>query len=585
MLAELSIQRFALIEELTIAFEPGFCVLTGETGAGKSIIIDAITGVLGGRLPSESIRTGESEARIEAVFHAPDCARARAALQEAGIDPEPDGTIILTRQVSHQGRGRCWANGRPVTLTVLRAVGDHLVDVHGQHEHQTLIHERNHLEFLDGFGGPDHQASRASFAELFGRRDAVRAELEELRASERETYQRLDLLRFQVQEIDAAGLSPGEEDSLKTERRRLANAERLHELASGAGRLLSGDAEGAGSALEALGLAEEQVRALVELDPDARELSDGLATAVAAANETWRQLSHYAEMIEFDPVRLEEVEARLNEITRLKRKYGDTVEEVLRLRDEAARVVETIECSEERVGELEEQFRALTEQVGAAAEKLSAARAKLAKQLAGTVESELGRLGMPKARFRVAMERQDDEHGAPGSDGRRHAVTRRGIDQVHFEMSANPGEDLRPLARIASGGELSRLMLAFKSICSRGGEIPTLIFDEVDAGIGADTARAVAEKLAEVSRKAQVLCVTHFPQIACKADVHLRVDKQVRGGRSVVGATSVQGDERRHEIARMLGGTDGVEAVEEHAAELLATAQREKARIRRSAVA
>ncbi|MFQ6098641.1 MAG: DNA repair protein RecN [Armatimonadota bacterium] len=584
MLSELSIRNFALIDELTIAFDKGLCVLTGETGAGKSIIIDAIVGVLGDRLPTEFIRTGESDARIEAVFEAGECRRAQEALAAAGIEPEADGTVILTRQVSRRGRGRCWINGRPVTLTVLRAVGEHLVDVHGQHEHQSLIHEQTHLEFLDGFGGPAHQSLREEFAELFDRREAVRTELERLRADEREKYQRLDMLRFQVEEIDRAGLSVGEEEALKAERRRLANAERLQELASQARELLSGDSEGTASAAEALALAEQRLTELVSLDPEVRGLAEALSAAVAAVSETARELSEYVETIEFDPVRLEEVEARLDEIARLKRKYGDTIEDVLRLRDEAAEAIEAAESSEERVEELQEQLRALTERAGAVATKLSTARQRLANRLAKTVESELGLLGMPKARFRVAIERAEDESGIPGDDGRRYAATRRGTDRVRFEMTANPGEALRPLARIASGGELSRLMLAFKSICSRAGEIPTLIFDEVDAGIGADTARAVGEKLVDVSSKAQVLCVTHFPQIARMADLHVRVDKQVRAGRSFVRARVVESEERLREIARMLGGVGAAQAVQEHAAALLASAEKEKARIRRPAV-
>ena len=420
---------------------------------------------------------------------------------------------------------------------------------------------------------------------MFDRREGVRKALAQLRARERETYQRLDLLRFQVHEIDEAGLSAGEEEALKAERRRLANAERLHELATQARQLLAGDAEGAGGALESISLAEEQTRRLAELDPEGRELADGLAAAAAAVDDTSRQLSAYIETMESDPARLEEVEARLDEIVRLKRKYGDTVEDVLRLRDEAAKEIEAVESAEEHIEELEEEFAALSEDVGAAAEKLSETRAKLAKRLAQTVQAELAHLGMPKAKLRVAMEREQDEHGAPGPDGRRHAVTRRGTDQVRFEMTANPGEAMKPLAKIASGGELSRLMLAFKSICSRGGEIPTLVFDEVDSGIGADTARAVGKKLVDVSCKAQVLCVTHFPQIACLADLHLRVDKQLRGGRTVVSAAVVERDERLREIARMLGGSDAVESIEEHAAELLASAEREKDEIRRAAVA
>jgi DNA repair protein RecN (Recombination protein N) len=577
MLLELSITNYALIEDLALELAPGLCVLTGETGAGKSIIIGALSAALGERVSVEVVRGGADEARIEAIFEVAGDVRVLEALADAGIEPEEDGQLVLARSVGANGRSRSWINGRPAALSVLRRVGDQLVDIHGQHEHQALIREETHVNFLDGYGGEGHLQLWKAYWHAYQQVQQTRRELEGLRLDEREKAQRLDLLRFQVGEIDEAKLSAEEERELTAERRRLANAEKLHALAASARGYLAADESEALGAREGLAAAQQDVAQLAALDDDLKPLQEQLTGAVAVVDEAARELAAYLARVEFNPERLEQVEARLNEYARLKRKYGDTVADVLALRDRAAAQLDAIQTSEQRLRELEQQLAEQQRRAGEAGEALSAARRTLAAKLQRAVVAELRTLGMPKARFVVQVERTPDPEGLPAADGSVVAATETGLDQVRFLFSANPGEEPRPLAKVASGGELSRVMLVFKSICSRAGEIPTLIFDEIDAGIGADTGLVVGQRLAQVSRRAQVLCVTHLPQIARMADLHLRVDKRQARGRTVISVQALQGEARVSEIARMLGGTQAAASAADHALQLLASAEREKA--------
>ncbi len=579
MLLELSVENFALIDALRVQLREGLCVLTGETGAGKSIVIDAIGAALGERVPAEAIRTGEARARVEAVFQAPRCERALSRIAEAGIDLDDD-TIILTRELSRAGRSRAWINGRAATVSLLKAVGNHLVDVHGQHEHQALIKEHNHLGYLDAFGGEAHQKHCAAYGKQYDHWAQMRTELRELREGERQKFQTLDLLRFQVTEIDAAELRPDEEEELRAETRRLANAERLREMARAAQAALSSEGTEPTSAVDLLGTAQKELTALCEVDDALDEVRGNVDTALVLAQDVAAELASYIETVESDPKRLEQVERRLAEIDQLKRKYGDSVEEILALRDTAAAQIESITSSEERIEELTGLLDEQSGKVSAAGERLSKARGRLAGRLEKTMVAQLRELGMAKAVFEVWLAPQpatDDDAAVLLSDGTRCGVGARGLDAGSFGFSANPGEEPKPLARVASGGELSRLMLAFKSICSRAAEIPTLIFDEIDTGVGADMAVGIGRKLSEVATKAQVLCVTHFAQIASMADLHLRVDKRVRGRRTMVSVQELESEERQSEIARMLGGTETAESTREHAAELLAAAGESRA--------
>ena len=574
MLRELRIENFALIDELALELGPGLIALTGETGAGKSIIVDALNAALGERVTSEAIRGGAQSARIEAVFDLDDAPAARAAADATGI--AGDGGVVLARTVS-SGRSYYRINGEQANMSDLRAIGEHLADIHGQHEHQSLIHERNHRQLLDAFGGPAHQELVTAYREVFGRLREARRTRERLATDERTRAQRLDLLRFQVQEIDEAGLSSEEDAELAAERERLLHFERLRTGCVEAFEALSDESTGA---LEALRRAAEIIEELAEIDAALRESAGALIEAVERAGDAARDLRGYLEAMAEDPERIDQVEARLALIGGLRRKYGDSVREILAHRDEAAREVTELEGDEHSAEEIERRIAELEREAGESAEGLSAARRELAEALAARVEEELRPLGMEQARFEVQIEADADEGGLPDSEGRRWAADAGGIDRVRFMLSANPGEELRPLSKVASGGELSRVALTFKSICAAGSEVPTIVFDEIDANIGGRTAAAVAEKLVAVAARAQVLCITHLPQIACMADRQISVSKGVEGGRTIVGVRELAGDERVAEIARMMGDRDPARTAREHAAQMLADAAESRRRIR-----
>lgn len=567
MLRELSVENLALIDSLSISFSAGFTVLTGETGAGKSIIIDALNAVLGERMGADAIREGQTRAAIEAVFDAADAPRALEALERAGLRDGDDTTVILSREIAG-GRSTYRINRRVATLGVLQEIGRHLVDIHGQHEHQTLIHEENHLSFLDVFGGPEHLALRREFEAQYQRFVDAGQALSQLHLDERERAQRSDMLRFQVQEIEAAELSPDEEETLGAERLRLQHVERLREAVTAAHELLDGDRGEGITALAAAQTAAREVAAAAKLSPDLAEVAGELQSATAILGEVARSLAGYLHDLEADPDRLEQIEERLALISRLKRKYGDTVPQILAFGERCAQELAELENVESRAEQLRAQVEAARKAAGEAAVALSRSRRSLASRLAAAVVQELCGLGMPAAQFEVELGREEDPDGLP-AEGTRYRASRRGIDLGRFLFSANAGEALRPLSKVASGGELSRLMLVFKSICSRGAEIPTIVFDEVDAGIGGRVANAVAQRLAAVATAGQVLCVTHLPQIARLANHHIRVEKHVEGGRTVVRVQPLAGEDRVSEMARMLGAEESDQAARRHAEKLL----------------
>lgn len=577
MLRELRIENFALIDELALPLGPGLTALTGETGAGKSIIVDALNAALGERVTSEAIRGGADTARIEAAFDASDAPAARAAAESAGV-AGTDGRIVLARTIA-AGRSQYRINDRPASMADLRAIGEHLADIHGQHEHQALIHERYHRGFLDAFGGADHQELLASYRAAWDAlREAQRAR-ERIALDERTRAQRLDLLRFQLEEIDAAALAPGEDDDLAAERARLMHFERLRGGGAEAYDALEDEQAGA---LGPLRRAAEVVEELAEIDPALQESASALIDAIDRCEEAARTLRAYLETLDEDPGRIDEVEGRLNLIAGLRRKYGETVRAILAHRDGVAREIAELEGAEQSAEELERHIAKLEAEAGQAAERLSQSRRGLAEELAARVEEELRPLGMERARFAVDLEADADEAGLPDAEGRRWAADAGGIDRVRFMLSANPGEELRPLSKVASGGELSRVMLTFKSLSAGapGSAVPTIVFDEVDANIGGRVAHAVAEKLIAVSARAQVLCITHLPQIACMADRQIAVSKRVVGERTIVEVTELEGEARVSEIARMMGESETARTAREHAAEMLAEAERSRERIR-----
>lgn len=579
MLTELRIRDLAIIDHLDLTFGPGFNVLTGETGAGKSIIIDAVNLLLGDRASQEVVRAGAERTEVEGTFRLNEAVAARLTpvLAQHELEGDQADEVVLAREVRANGRSVARINGRAVTTALLGEVGNLLVDVHGQGEHLSLLHEREHVGLLDRYAGSGEQAGRVS--ELVRRVRTVRRELESLRQDERERARRIDLLSYQVEEIRGAQLKAGEEADLNAERKRLANAEQLAQLSTEASLLLSGgDAEQPG-ALDALGSAEQALTRLARIDPTAEGLLEQLGEATALLDDIGRELGHYRDSVEFNPRRLQQVEERLHLIHTLQRKYGDTGEEVLAYCEQAAVELETITHAGERIAELEAEETALLADLGRQGAELSDTRRAAAKRMAAAIETELDDLQMARARFAVDVRWTPDANGAVvdadsatriGVAPGRYAFDNHGLDTVAFLVSANPGEPLRPLAKVASGGETSRLMLALKTVLGRADETPTLIFDEIDQGIGGRVGGTVGLKLwgltvrngekaqpARPDMRHQVLCITHLPQLAAYGDVHYHVAKRVAVGRTTTEVHRLQGDTQIAELARMMGADTG----------------------------
>jgi len=567
---DLFVRNFALFEEVEVEFGPGFNVLTGETGAGKSLLVGAITFVLGARAGAEVVRRGEKEAIVEATFDVSKAPLARRAAEEAGFEPE-DGLLTFSRELSSSGRSRFRINGRTATLSVVRSIAKFLIDVHGQHEHQSLLDVSRHLDFLDSLGGEAVEGLRLEVERLYREWRALVEERERIISGERERAQRLDLLQFQRREIDAANLRVGEEEELRREREILVNAERLHEAAATAYKLAYESEEGPAAA-DLLGGAVGALEEGAKIDGRLRGPLEALSQASSLVEEAARELANYIESLEFDPRRLEEVESRLDLIERLKRKYGDTIEAILEYRRRIEGEIEELSTAEERLGEVEGRISEVERELAGAARRLSEERRRLARELSRRMRQELSELAMPHARFEVAVRVEPSEEGIEW-EGVKVAIGSRGVDRVEFLFSANPGEPPGPLSKIASGGEMSRVMLALKSIHAWESQVPTLIFDEIDIGIGGRTALAVAEKLRKVADRTQVLCVTHLPQIASLADHHFVVEKVEEGGRTRVVVWRLPEEGRAREIARMLGGEELTPVTLRHAEELLAWAR------------
>ncbi len=604
MLTELSISNFAIINTLRLNFAPGFNVLTGETGAGKSIIIDALSIVLGERASEEMIRADAHAARVEAVFALdPQLPESfTQLLQEHGIECD-DGTLILSREIVRGGRSVTRINSRAVPVRVVEQVGQWLVDIHGQSEHLSLKSVRTHVDYLDRFA--NLWELRACVTAKVKQIADVRRELESLIRDERELARRVDLLSFQVEEITAASLRLSEEDELKQERTRLANAEKLAQHAEDAFNALRAGDDDSASALDLLGDVKHSLAQLAKLDPTLGELQKQVDDAVGVLDDLAATLRDYRDEVEFNPVRLSQVEDRLQLIYNLKRKYGDSLEAVIAFGERASAELDAITHSGERIEELRKREEKLLSELAKLASELSAKRKSAAEKLSAGIERELDDLRMTRAQFVVDFQRQEDANGVP-LDGKRYAFNATGVDRVEFLVSANPGEPPKPLAKVASGGETARLMLALKSVLSAADEVPTLIFDEIDVGIGGRVGVVVGRKLwgltvdANFSRNGerkleeirgnssdrlghsslvarhahQVLCITHLPQIAAFGDAHYRVDKIMADERTTTAVRILQGSERVGELAQMLGAVG--EAGTQSAAEILHAAEKEK---------
>lgn len=559
MLTTLRIKNLALVEDLTLELGPGCNVITGETGAGKSIIIGALNLVLGERADRTLIRAGAESCAVEAVFNVGRLRAPLAAfLDENGLEPCEGGQLLLKRVFTAAGANRQFANGSPTTLQVLAAIGEWLVDMHGPHEHQSLLHPARQLAILDAYG--NLQPARAAFAERLRQRHAWEEEKRALIIDEQTYARQVDLLRHQAGEIRAAALQPGEDEAVEREHRRADNAARLQELAGRAAQLLAEDET---SLLNQAASVGRDLRELQRLDPGADELVELHARALEPLRELQDALSHYAERLEVDPERLQLLSARLDLIQSLKRKYGGTIEAVIAFGDDAARKLAALEQRETELARLDAELarsNAALEEQGRA---LTALRRKLIPRLTKAAMKQLSDLGFREGRFEITI-----ETAADGGTGTKPITS--GFDTVEFQFSPNAGEPPRPLRAIASSGEMARVMLALKTVLAAEDEIPVLIFDEVDANVGGETARAVGDKMREIAQQRQVICITHLPQVAAAATAHFRVAKEVRSGRTLSGISLLSRAERLEELARMLGGQSA--AARRHAAALLAEA-------------
>ncbi len=551
MLQELRIKDFAIIDELTLTLDPGFLVITGETGAGKSIIVDAVNLLLGERSDATLVRGGADRAMIEGIFAIPPALQAdvQALLEAEGLDGELPDEVILSREVRSSGRSLARINGTTCNLAVYREIGGMLVDIHGQGEHLSLLRPAQHIYLLDRYAGLED--ARAGFKEVVRALEQVRAEIKSLLTDEAALARRVDMLQYQVQEIDSAALRPDEEVELQQERNRLVNAEKIAELATEAQYALLGDM-GETSGVDLLAQAAIDLSRLAKLDPTIAEYAELAESLSAQADELARTVRQYREDIEYDPHRLDQIEERVEIITRLKRKYGGSIEAALAHADKARAELESITHSEERLAELRAQEDRLLHQIGTLAAQLSAKRRAAAQKLTEAIVRELDELKMQGARFEVQIAWQDDPEGCFVED-RRLAFGPNGIDQVEFYMAANVGEPLRPIAKVASGGETSRIMLALKSVLTHADQVPTLIFDEIDQGIGGRIGAVVGQKLWRLSDRHQVLVVTHLAQLAGFGDAHYRVSKHVQNKRTVTQVQRLDDQGRVDELAEMLG--------------------------------
>ncbi len=556
MLSLLHIENIAVISQADITFDQGFNVLTGETGAGKSIVIDSIGAIMGERTSRDLIRTGATSARVSALFQN---LPALPWFEEQGMGPDENGELLIERSIQADGKNSCRVNGRPLLVTQLRELGRQLVNVHGQHDGQQLLDEECHLGYLDSFGAT--QDSLSAFGAAYAQVRKLRGERDKLQMDDGEKARRMDTLTYQIEELEKAELREGEDEELSQRREVLRNAERLTDAVDGAWQALTGgeDGEGAvsllmeaGNRLAQGGRYSEGLRELSEKAEQLRCDADDLAELVRDLRGT----------LDFYPGELDEIEERLDRLYRLKKKYGGTVAEMLAYLDRCREELDAIQFSEDRINRLDKELeKALARAVKAGGE-LSARRHKAAQELAKRIQSELTQLDMPKVRFQVEFAPKDAPDGMDAT----------GMDTVRFLMSANLGEALKPINRIASGGELARIMLALKNVLAETEQVSTLIFDEVDTGVSGRAAVKVARKLFEVSKGRQVLCVTHLPQIAAMGDVHFSVEKGEADGRTFTRVERLDRPRRREELARLSGG-QATAVMLEGAEELLATAQ------------
>jgi len=539
MLRHLRIKNLALIDELTWELCPGLNILTGETGAGKSILIDGLNLLLGQRADRTLIRSGEDACLVESVFELEDAKllkRVNRLLEEHGAEACDGPSLLLKRSLSTGGSNRQFANGSPVTLALLKALGEELVDLHGPHDHQSLLNADRQLGILDAYG--KHDTARAAYKETYQELSALRQRIADLQGNEQQRVQRAEMLRYQLKEIDAVAPADGEDEQVENEHSTASHAREILELGSGLGNLLSEDED---AVLSKLATVERELGRWAQLDARAAELLELNRSAIANLQELADEITDRAEAVDLNAERLAELETRLSDLHKLKRKYGPTIADVLAYAEEARAELDGLQGDGSDIGALEKQAQGLEEKARELAAKLTRQRQKTGKPLGKDIEAQLRGLGFRQAHFRIALTPRED-------------LGPTGLDRVEFILAPNPGEEPRPLRAIASSGEMARVMLAIKTTLAKVDRVPTLIFDEVDANVGGETATAVGKRLREVGESHQVLCITHLPPVAAAGHRHFSVRKEVRGKRSLTALDLLDGKPRQAELARMLGG-------------------------------
>lgn len=556
----MTIKNFAIIESLSLTFQEGMTVLTGETGAGKSIIIDALGLLVGGRGSADFIRHGEERLELQGLFGlAEDNLVCRNALLENGIDASDD-MVVLERSLFRSGKNSCRINGKLVTTVLLRQIGSKLIDIHSQHEHQELMNEEFHLSLLDRFASDKIKPALTKYQTNFKEYQAIEKEWQNWTKNERELAQRLDMLRFQQQEIENANLQAGEEDRLLEQKNILANFEKLNENLQGAYAAIQGEPGG----LEFVGEAMRQMETAASIHTDYKAVSEAISSSYYMLEDSMSQIRQSLDQLEFQPEELNQIESRLNDLNQLKRKYGKTIEDIIQYEQEISSEMEKLTDSESHVGHLETKLAALKAELTKQANTLTDIRKKAAVILEKQIKQELNQLYMEKAIFSVRFEPNKID------------LTESGQDSIVFYMSTNPGEPLKPLAKIASGGELSRMMLALKTIFSRHQGITSIIFDEVDTGVSGRVGQAIAEKIYAVSVGSQVLCISHLPQVAAMANHHYYITKKVQNKRTTTSVAVLKGEDKVEEISRMIAGIEVTELTKQHAKEMIEQAEKVK---------
>ncbi|KUP07353.1 DNA recombination protein RecN [Bacillus coahuilensis m2-6] len=560
MLQELSIRNFAIIESLNLSIEEGLTVLSGETGAGKSIIIDAIHLLVGGRGSAEFVRHGEKKAEIEGLFYLD--RQDHPCYQKAevvGVEIEDD-MLILRREISASGKSVCRINGKLVTISTLREIGSTLVDIHGQHEHQELMDERFHLLLLDQFGGNEIISALSNYQEIYTVYDQTKNHLDKLNDNEQKTAHRLDLIQFQLSEIEKAELRLHEDEELMEEKRKLNNFEKLYEALNSAYESIQGEQK----ALDWTGLAMSHMESVSDIDEELNTVLDSVSSSYYALEDASRTIRYQLDGLEYNPERLHEIEDRLNEINSLKRKYGTSIEEILEYSARIEEEIDQITNRDTHILELQNKLASFEKDLEIEANNLTDVRKKVATELTNSIHDQLQELYMAKTVFQVRFDQIQRSFGKNGQD------------VIEFYISTNPGEPLKPLSKVASGGELSRIMLALKTIFSKHQGITSIIFDEVDTGVSGRVAQAIAEKIYTVATNSQVLCISHLPQVAAMADTHLYISKITENERTSTKVNVLTKDEKITEIGRMISGVEITELTKDHAKELLEIANKMK---------